>query len=298
MRALKLLLLSFLFLSFTGDSARRFCLCKILPANNIDVPVEANTGITEVEFNAVIDEFLKVNKPLAKAKGYDLVIKNQWTDGTVNASTIVQGNKWVINAYGGLARYENMNADTYMLVLCHELGHHLGGFPAQGWASNEGESDYYAASKCFPRMSYSRAKSFFTPDVVSKKCSLMHKSQTEINICEKTSMTALNLANILNNMSRDLFPLDCVEMHQFSTYCNSLLMGDISFNTPDKRQVTVTDDRHPNAQCRLDTYFAGAVCGVPYTEDLSQDNPIQGACAEEKGDKVGVRPRCWYKPNL
>jgi hypothetical protein len=57
--------------------------------------------------------------------------------------------------YGGLARHGEITPDGFALVLCHEIGHHLGGVPrysgANGWASNEGQSDYFAATKCLRR---------------------------------------------------------------------------------------------------------------------------------------------------
>jgi len=73
-------------------------------------------------------------------------------------------------------------------------------------------------------------------------------------------------------------------------------LTDISFSTPDQAEVTKTFNGHPEAQCRLDTYFAGAICNMPHDEDFSSSDPIKGACAEERGDKIGVRPHCWYKP--
>jgi hypothetical protein len=273
-------------------------ICKIIDDNEERIPIEISTGLTEREFNSVISEFLTVNKPLAKAQGFELVIQNRWLDATVNANTIVKDKKWIINAYGGLARYDGMTADAYTMVLCHELGHHLGGFPKIGWASNEGQSDYYAASKCFPRMAASKKKAINVPNIVTKQCSLLHKSKQEIRLCEKTSMVGLQLANILNSLSRLFAPLNCVLDPLKPVYCPQNLLIDISFSTPDKVEVLKTYNGHPEAQCRLDTYFAGAICNMPHNEDFSNSNAITGACAEERGDKIGVRPRCWYKPEL
>ncbi len=46
----------------------------------------------------------------------------------------------------------------YLGVLCHEVGHRLGGPPfktsesERGWSSTEGQSDFYAASVCLPKI--------------------------------------------------------------------------------------------------------------------------------------------------
>ncbi len=250
--------------------------CHFIPSNQIFVSESENEGISEEEFNKVLNDFEKVVIALIKDKGYKLQVNRRWEDDTVNANTTKEGNRMVINAFGGLARYEGMTADAFMMVMCHELGHHLGGFPAQGWASNEGQSDYYATAKCFPRMPQGKVKAEGVPKIVTEKCSLLHKSQDEIEVCEKGSMVGYTLADVLNRLSGAKKAVD--------------------FATPDKTEVPKIYYAHPKAQCRLDTYFAGAVCGMPYTEDFAKDNPIQGACAEEKGDKIGVRPHCWYKP--
>ena len=70
-----------------------------------------------------------------------------------------------------------------------------------------------------------------------------------------------------------------------------------SFDTPDTSSVSTTDDSHPAAQCRLDTYFNGSACGVAFSEDFGAKDAITGACAEEKGDTMGFRPECWYHPS-
>lgn len=258
------------------DAQKEKHLCNIIASNNLEISQEENQGISEKEFNQVLSEFEKVMGPVVGDEGYKLQINRKWSDDTVNANTTVSGNKWVINAFGGLARYKGMDSDAFMMVMCHELGHHLGGFPAQGWASNEGQSDYYATTKCYRRMSYSKIRPLQVPKMVTEKCSIMHKSQEEIEICEKGAMVGRTLASILNDLSGSSKPVD--------------------FNTPDKSEVSKINNAHPKAQCRLDTYFAGAVCGASYLEDFSPDNPLPGSCAEEKGDKIGFRPRCWYKP--
>jgi hypothetical protein len=70
----------------------------------------------------------------------------------------------------------------------------------------------------------------------------------------------------------------------------------ISFTTPDKKIVKSTNDNHPAAQCRLDTYFSGSLCDKSFTEDVSETSPIPGTCIKRDGYKVGPRPLCWYKP--
>lgn len=257
-------------------------LCHLIPENNTTrIPIDSGTGIDQATFNNVIDNFVAVYKPIVKQKGYNLLVVKKWSDETINSDTTVSGKSWIINAYGGLARYPTMDGDTYLTVLLHEIGHHLGGYPMQSWASNEGESDYYATLKGFRIMvaaGYRPNYRFTIPKSVEENCSLQHKSQDEIALCEKEANLGYILANILNKLSGS------------STIIN--------FDASSGPQVNRTNNNHPEAQCRLHTYYNGALCGVSFSDELSQTSPVPGACAEEKGDKIGVRDRCWYKPNL
>ena len=210
----------------------------------------------------------------------------------MNASAQRQGTTWILNMYGGLARHSITTEDGFAMVMCHEMGHHLGGFPTSGgimgsaWASNEGQADYFATMKCFRRV-YENAdnataiSTMSVPETVKVKCSDNFKSTNEINICVREAMAGQVLANLLwtlaNGKSATAKPMPSVD-------------------TPNMSVVAKTDNNHPEAQCRLDTYFAGSICPVSFTEDFGPKDAITGACAMEKGDKYGYRPLCWYKP--
>ena len=70
----------------------------------------------------------------------------------------------------------------------------------------------------------------------------------------------------------------------------------MQFTTPDTSVVTRTDDNHPAAQCRLDTYFNGILCDKSYDQENDKNDPKIGTCIARDGYKVGPRPLCWYKP--
>ena len=235
-----------------------------------------------------------------KSKGGVLKVNRLWSDATVNASAERDGNTWIVNMYGGLARHHITNAEGFTLVMCHEVGHHLGGFPMiQGddWASNEGEADYFATMKCFRRVNekennVNRMAAAQVPAIVKEKCSVQFKSQQEIALCERNSVAGMNLAMLLWDLANNK-----VSRVYFQNQRMGLMNAKPGYDTPDPSQVSSTDDEHPAAQCRLDTYFNGSMCGISFNEDFSADSPTPGACAQEKGDKMGYRPRCWYKPS-
>ncbi len=278
-------------------------LCKIAPENSLEIPVDApaskrGAGIDEKTYNKLIDEVEAYYIPVVKKLGATLKINRMWSTATVNSTAHQSGKKWFVDAYGGLARYPIMTADAESAVLCHEMGHHLGGFPkvksfGNSWASNEGQSDYYATMKCFRVLhenddNVSLMANVTIPKEVKAGCTQAFKSTKEIALCHRSAMAGKVLAQVLYELGHNKLDLMAAGEPDVEP----------AFDTPSTNVVTSTNGAHPLAQCRLDTYFNGAICGMSATENFGTTEGATGACAEEKKDTYGFRPRCWYKPKL
>ena len=254
-------------------------LCEgFLPKNNLRIPVGdvRAMGIDEATFNAVMDKAEKVYAPIIAAHGGHLVVNRLWTDETVNASAEQRGSEWIINMYGGLARHKDINFEGMMLVACHELGHHLGGFPLYNggdWAANEGESDYFANLKCL-RLTLGNTAPSNTDPIAKSGCAAAFPAGADRNHCEEGAMAGVSVSSLLAELGGSPTP---------------------SFTTPDTSTVGQTDDSHPAAQCRLDTYFQGSMCSKPIAGDMSRSDAFSG-CTKKEGFQTGFRPRCWYAP--
>ena len=273
-----------------------------LPENDMNIPVgykSVNGGISEEEFNTAIDEVQNVYESIVASAGAKLMIERKWTDGTVNAYASQSGKTWKVAMFGGLARHETITKDGMNLVVCHELGHHLGGAPKVGgsssgggwwggntsgttqWASNEGQSDYFATLKCLRKvyLNDDNAKivaAMEVPKALTDACSKQNKGdKEETAMCIRMGMAGQSVANLFSVLSK--LPVS-------------------KFDSPDKGVVTKTNDAHPKAQCRLDTYFQGALCDINMNEDVSNSDEMKGTCNTASGHKIGVRPLCWFKP--
>jgi hypothetical protein len=183
--------------------------------------------------------------------------------------------------FGGLARHSKMTKDGFMLVICHETGHHIGGAPRKGasWASNEGQADYYATVSCARKIwadedNVAVVRGMSIPSIVSESCQKSFSGSNEVALCERAAMAGKDLGDTLGDLGGT---------------------GDTDFSTPDRSVVSRTDDNHPKAQCRTDTYFGGAICEKAFSE-VGDDDQTKTGCSQELGDSVGVRPLCWYKP--
>jgi hypothetical protein len=256
----------------------------ILPENNMRISVFSAhlNGMTEATFNQIIDRVEEVYSPIVKQLGGDLYVERNWTDETVNAYADRQGTQWSIHMYGGLARHQAVTEDGFMLVVCHELGHHLGGAPKIAgfdWATNEGGADYFGALKCMRRVLYNddniAIMGSAKVDADAKaKCDATYSDDKDRALCARVAMAGKSLSDLFDDLS-----------------------GTTSaFNTPDKTVVKRTNDDHPETQCRLDTYFQASLCTKDFNDDVSDTDPKRGTCVKADGFTVGMRPLCWYKP--
>lgn len=255
-----------------------------------------NANMTEARFKQIIDSVVNIYRPIVEAKGKKLVVEYNWNDSTVNAYASQQGNTWRVAMFGGLARRPEITDDGFAMVVCHELGHHLGGYAfysGGNWAATEGQSDYFANQACAKkvfktsetvlRLTEYRAK-------VSKRaqdrCDSVYSSQLDRAACYRSLAGGQSLANLLARLNGEGAP---------------------KFETPDQDQVSRTYEAHPVAQCRLDTYLAGAVCTKAFRDDLipgrfnpkgqesfeAQTEAFTYSCS---GTSFGARPRCWFAP--
>ncbi|HXH75233.1 MAG TPA: hypothetical protein VNJ08_09730 [Bacteriovoracaceae bacterium] len=258
-----------------------------VPKNDLFIAVDSKeaAGLTEVQFNAVIDKVETMYSPIVSTLGGELEVVRNWSDGTVNAYAEQYGTEWKVSMFGGLARHKTITEDGFALVVCHEIGHHIGGAPKynnEEWASNEGQSDYFATTKCLRRVWMSDdnvaiVSKLEVPKALTDACNKNWTDKSDRAICIRGGMAGDSVAQLFAALS---------------------WAKPAKFETPDIKVVTRTSDSHPATQCRLDTYFQGALCEKSFNEDVATDSEVTGLCHGSTGHKIGLRPLCWFKPSL
>lgn len=257
-----------------------------LPKNDLYIAANQKSlmgGLTEKDFNEAIDSVEMLYAPLIAGQGKKLIIKRDWANGEVNAYAHREGNNLHVDMFGGLARHNTVTKDGMALVVCHELGHLIGGAPKNmNRNANEGQADYFAALKCLRKVwvndnNIALAKSSNAPKRLIDGCvQAMKNDKEDTALCIRTSMAGKSVSNL------------------FAALDN---LPEAKFETPDSKVVTKTFDGHPKAQCRLDTYFQGSLCDVNMNEDVSDTDEVTGTCHGFLGHQVGTRPLCWFKPS-
>ena len=261
---------------------------------NQTIPTQPLSTVSKTEFLDALYLVSSVYEPVFTKRGLVLSVNGNWEDPAYDAYANSPGDDSTIRDIyisGGTARRPYMTKDALILTLCHEVGHHIGGFPTVqmiGWeASNEGQADYFATAKCmkniFKDQKIENAMfSLFYPvgEMVNSDCSSQYLNIDEQNICYRISNTSEQHAKYLYAYNYPRIPEDL------------RILSDL-----DDTVVDFTQNTHPNESCRLLTYYQGALCNVDPTYNISIENENDGVCTLRNGDLLGARPLCWFKPS-
>lgn len=153
-----------------------------------------------------------------------------------------------------------LTSDAYVLILCHELGHGIGGLAISQSAktSVEGQADYYAVNSCFKKI-FSNAKdneAFVKMNTIDADLLMWckrHVTDTDAyNWCLRAGMASLSLTKSnelatahLNSPTPKITTPDCSQNVLKFSFARSI------------------KSQHPSNQCRLDTYMRALINEPP-----------------------------------
>jgi hypothetical protein len=245
-----------------------------------------NTSKTPEKFEKFTNRIVSLYADTIKELGGNLKTEFLWESTDLNAYASKNSSNWKIVFHGALYRDKRVTDDGFIMTVCHELGHLLGGAPFKlgEETSAEGQADYWASTVC--------AKKYFTefPEevvmsngLVRDQCSKKYENDIATQkVCYRTTMAGYSLASFLGLQTEGRQP---------------------RFETPDKHVLDVTNQLHPLAQCRLDTFLAGSLCEledstVTFEEKILGDKLTTDFKCTETVDgqlvQVDKRPKCWF----
>lgn len=199
----------------------------------------AQASISESDFANLINIFQK-NYP-------DIEVQGSWDNDTVNAQAMRFDESKLIVIYGGLARERTTTVDSFTVMVCHEMGHHLGGkpyFPAMAgaaWAAGEGAADYYSIQSCFNKLAPSIAEQKVSlPDAYESDIQKICGTQTEFATCRRALIAGIIIAKL-----------------QWQVLPNETTEPNLRLTDP--KHVKSVSLEYGSPQCRLDTFIASAI---------------------------------------
>ncbi|MBT3584690.1 MAG: hypothetical protein HN509_07270 [Halobacteriovoraceae bacterium] len=263
-----------------GNSSQCF------PDSKQRYPIQKNKALHmgETEFHSLLKRFKETFSDYVKIRaGKILKIEAKWKEERVNAHCTrdMQDNP-VIVFNGGMARHPEMSRDGILLILCHELGHYMGGAPKafrgrsqrRSWSSAEGQADYFASTKCLPLL-FGDGKDLYDYNFIK---AADDKSNCLSDQCLRISLAGLSVARVFASLKKSRMP---------------------TIGNFEGVEVRNTNHSHASPQCRLDTFLAGAICDQDPLGSFDDSDPQVSACVRSTNlmnDPKGARPLCWYNP--
>ena len=219
----------------------------------------APSGITVQETVAVMSEIAALYQPDVLKNGALFAWDFDWMKPWLGAGSrldVVDSKNTIdselrtfsIMLWGGFVRSDAMTIRALEFTLCHEFGHFLGGDPHQvfagnidDWSSSEGQSDWWAASVCLPRLYRARGLD-------------------EIAIRDRVLAAGLDFARFVEfHFDKAVDPATGERWHE-----PAALERSASETPPQTLKLA-----YPSTQCRLDTIRLGAECALS-TGDKTQ----------------------------
>ena len=245
---------------------------------------DEESNLSKKDFNKLIDSVKKVYTPIFKKIKMNFKIEHIWEDKQVTAFAGVRGEDRYILLYGGYARHKLMSKDAFLSVICHEVGHHLGGFPKKTgntWSSSEGQADYFSTLKCMKEVlkrdsdNKEVALALALPPEIKKQCKFQYPEENDYHICLRSAKAAEEHGILLAKLANEDD-------------------SQISLMNPSKEVKRVTNLKHPTPQCRVDTKYQGALCNVSTIIPLDDKDETKGTCHFNSFNIMGNRPACWF----
>lgn len=173
-----------------------------------------------------------------------------WSNPYLGAGSQFDGENFTVMLWGGFVRARALNFAGLAAVLCHELGHKLGGEPHQrfpdsdpDWSSAEGQSDHFAATVCLPKV-YQALKTTW-PEAFAG----FQLESFSVSLC--SSAVDLNQCRWVAQAGVDLVEFIQLYFDRESALAKPEVWAQ---EIPPETLHTA----YPSSQCRMDIFKAGA----------------------------------------
>jgi len=242
------------------------------------VASSAQAAISKDAFDQVLDLVEDAYSQDFLAQNQRLRVDRYWESEHEKASAWkeedIKGETSSIRLDGGIARHIEITKDAFLLIVCHEVGHHIAGAPRIWKFSVEGQADYFGASECMRRLLPLVSEDDqvpYTPaaKIVRSKCARVFADQDERALCIRIAWAGEALSRFFADHKKVPSP---------------------NFEIRDQTIVVGVMSGPASPQCRLDTYLAAALCDQASNVDAApgQQWLCQGA------DNPAARPACWF----
>ena len=213
----------------------------------IDEFETTSSEINELKFNKVVMEIYSLYIQKALKNKLKLRVHTNWSSPYFSAWASKKQDIYKINFWGGLARINSMTLESWEFIVCHEIGHILGGKPkmrikGHSWASAEGQADHFAITECLPNYYKTFKKTKDTQTYIQDLDYYKCFSMDDTNKCIRVLNAGHAFSNVLEFLNHD----------------KNILKATYDKTAP--HVLNTLFDSYPSNQCRLDIFNKNATC--------------------------------------
>ncbi|AUN98776.1 hypothetical protein DOM21_07105 [Bacteriovorax stolpii] len=193
-------------------------------------------------------------------------------------------NSWEITVVSSFLSLDHQTVPTLGMILCHEVGHFLGGKPyvvgkqmtpaVRAWApkkmSAEGQADYFATSECIKKLAVK------IPDLFIKNKGLLNLPSAQECHRSYTNMDDIKLCNEILTASHQTILVYQQILEQLNIPSSFFAKTE---NAASDRTLDLVGE-YPELDCRYETFIKGTLCS--------------SLNVNECDDLKWSRPACWF----
>lgn len=245
----------------------------------------ANASVDKFDYLKVINALNSIYAEKIADQGGHLKFVLSETPGAPNAYAAKKAEgSWEITVISSFLSLSHQTVPTLGIILCHEVGHFLGGKPyvvgkqltaaVRAWApkkmSVEGQADYFATSECIKNLAKKIPDLFINNKGLlnipsTQECHRSYTSEQEIKLCNDiltaTHQTILVYQQILEQLNIPSIFFSRIE------------------NATSERTLDLVGE-YPELDCRYETFIKGTLCS--------------SLNVNECDDLKWGRPACWF----
>lgn len=208
------------------------------------LPTGLLAGSTSVHFMETRKHFNDLyGEEIRQTFGRSLQIQQDDENPLYFGGASLEKDRYVISVGRDILSLPSMTKDAQAYLLCHEIGHLLGGEPRKSeWASSEGQSDYFAAFSCLRKVfPHTQTVQKRPHPVLKEACQKRFSKSASQQECERIGTAGEALIEAIYVF------MDVPQMIK------------PDFSTPAAPNTIGKKINYPTLQCRLDTVLAGAL---------------------------------------
>lgn len=248
----------------------------------IALTFEAQASIDLKSLEAIQNNLKSIYQSQFADRGAELKFDLKTNSEVPNAYARKDGKYWIIEVTEPLLKIDRQNPRTLALMLCHEIGHFLGGEPfvvgrqltpavrtrAPKEMSCEGQADYFASATCFRELTKKMPELLIETEdgALTNECYLSFTDRESIEACRTGIQEARELSFVYEEMNQRLGV--------------PMIFQDRFDNAKADRTLNYVGE-YPTLECRYQTMVMGMLC--PEFQD--------GDCLDLRFQK----PSCWFQ---